>query len=195
MGTIINWLDFVRGLLRTGFNVILVVSFAGALIAWLVRAKHVSPFGGLARFARSVLDPLIEPVEARIIRAGGSAQSAPWWALVFVFLAGVVLLFTLGFVRDILVGMYYASSRGPGGLVRLAVGWTFGILQLALLVRVVISWIGGSYSTIGRVATALTEWFLAPLRAVLPPFGNLDLSPLIAWFLLGLIQGMVMRVL
>ncbi|MDH5235803.1 MAG: hypothetical protein OEW77_12680, partial [Gemmatimonadota bacterium] len=87
MGMIINWLDFVRGLLRTGFNGILVVSFLGALTAWLVRAKHVSPFGGVGRFARSVLDPLIAPVEARIIRAGGSARSAPWWALVFVFLA------------------------------------------------------------------------------------------------------------
>lgn len=195
MGTLIGWLDVLRAALRAGFNVILVLSFIGALIAWLVRAKKVSPFGALGRFSRSALDPLIAPVESRIIRAGGGTQSAPWWAFVFVFLAGVVVLFTLGFVRDILVGMYYASSRGPGGLVRLAVGWTFGILQLAILVRVVTSWIGGSFSAVGRFATALTEWFLAPLRAVLPPFGNLDLSPIVAWFLLGFIQGMVMKVL
>jgi YggT family protein len=101
----------------------------------------------------------------------------------------------LGFLRDALVGLYYATSRGPGGILRLAVVWTFGVLQLALLVRVVTSWIGGAYTRVGRIAASLTEWMLGPLRAVLPPLGGLDLSPLVAWFLLSLVQGMVVRVL
>lgn len=195
MGAIIGLLATLIGALRTGFSVLVALAAAAALVAWLVRARKVSPFGGLARFSRSTLDPLIAPVERRIVRAGGSAESAPWWTLVFVLIAGVTVLYMLSFLRELLVGMYYASSRGPGGLVRLAISWTFGLLQLALLVRVVTSWIGGAFSAIGRLATVLTEWLLRPLRAVLPSFGSLDLSPLVAWFLLGIIQSMVMRVL
>jgi YggT family protein len=36
----------------------------------------------------------------------------------------------------------------------------------------------------------LTEPILRPLRALLPPLGGVvDLSPLIAWFALGLLQS------
>ena len=195
MGAVIGMLDMLIAALRTGFTVIVALAAVAAFVAWLVRARKVSPFGGLARFARSALDPLIAPVERRLARAGGTAESAPWWALVFVLLAGVTVLFVLGFVRDLLVGAFYASSQGPRGILRLMIAWTFGVLQLAIIVRVITSWVGGHHSAIGRLATRLTEWFLRPLRQILPAFGGLDLSPLVAWFALSLIQGLVMRVL
>ena len=41
---------------------------------------------------------------------------------------------------------------------------------------------------------AATEWMLAPLRRVIPAFGPLDLTPLVAWFGLGLLaQWLVPR--
>jgi len=195
MGAVIGMLDLLIAALRTGFTVLVVLAAVAAVVAWLVRARKVSPFGGLARFTRSTLDPLIAPVERRLARAGGTAESAPWWALVFVLLAGVTVLFVLGFVRDLLVGAFYASSQGPRGILRLVIAWSFGVLQLALIVRVVTSWVGGHYSAVGRLATGLTEWFLRPLRQVLPAFGGLDLSPLVAWFAISLLQGAVMKVM
>ncbi len=195
MATIIGLLDMVTSALRTGFNYVLLLSLVAATVAWLVRSRRVNAFGGLARFSRSVLDPLIEPIEQRVVRAGGTSASAPWWALVFVLLAGVVVLFVLRFVRDILWGLYAATTRGAGGIVPLLVGWAFGILQLAIIVRVITSWVGGSHTAVGRFAHLLTEWFLRPLRSVIPAFGGIDLSPLIAWFALSLLQGMVFKAL
>ena len=195
MGAMIGLLDMTIAALRTGFNVVLVVSLLAATLAWLVRTRKVSPFSALARFSRSVLDPLIEPIENRIVREGGAPASAPWWALVFVLLAGVAVLFALGFVRNTLAGILRAFNSGAGGVVGLAISATFGVLQLALLARIVMSWVGGSYSAAGRLAFALTEWFLRPLRQVIPAFSGVDITPLVAWFGLSLLEGMISRVL
>jgi len=72
---------------------------------------------------------------------------------------------------------YGHSARG---LYHLVVEWTASILQLALIVRVVASWLGLSYSRWIRWSVTLTEWFLRPLRRVLPPFGMIDVSPIVA---------------
>ena len=77
-------------------------------------------------------------------------------------------------------------------ILRLAIAWSFTALQLALLVRVITSWIGGTFTWFGRLARGMTEWFLTPLRNVLPPMGGFDLSPLVAWFLISIVQRIVM---
>ncbi|HEX2718113.1 MAG TPA: hypothetical protein VHM67_10565, partial [Gemmatimonadaceae bacterium] len=63
-----------------------------ALVDWLVRTRRINPFNPVARFFRRAVDPLIAPVERRVVRAGGMPHAAPWWALVFVVVAGIVLL-------------------------------------------------------------------------------------------------------
>src|SRR2546426_7892284 len=43
-----------------------------ALASWLVRTRRISPFGALGRTLRAASDPLIRPIEARLVRAGGN---------------------------------------------------------------------------------------------------------------------------
>ncbi len=195
MSELIHWIDLGIAALRSIFAALLVVGAGLALLDWLVRTRRLNAFGAVARLTRAVVDPLVAPVERRLVRAGGSPVSAPWWALLFLVVLGAVLVGLLGFVREQLASVHYATSRGGRGVLRLLVGWTFAVLQIALIVRVVTSWVGGTYSRIGRLATRLTEWFLAPLRRVLPSFGAVDLSPLVAWFALLLLQAAVLRAL
>ena len=198
MRPLIDLLDTLIGGLRTGFTVVLAVAALVAGLAWAVRTKRVSPFSAVGRFVRTKLDPLLAPLERRVVRSGSTSASVPWWALLCLFVVSVGALLVLGFVREGLVGIYFATtrgSRGARGLLGLAISSTFGALQLALLVRVIASWVGGAQSSVARLATRLTEWFLAPLRRLLPSFGSVDLSPLIAWFLLSLLQGAVLSAL
>lgn len=37
----------------------------------------------------------------------------------------------------------------------------------------------------------LTEWMLAPLRKVIPNFGPIDVTSLVAFLLLSLLQGLL----
>ena len=59
------------------------------------------------------------------------------------------------------------------------------LLMIAIIIRVIGSWVGaGQYNRWMRPFYLLTEWFLGPLRRVLPAFGPIDLSPIIAWLLI-----------
>ena len=54
---------------------------------------------------------------------------------------------------------------------------------LVLIVRAIFSWFPGMlYTQAGRYILLATEWYLAPIRRIIPPLGGLDLS-----FLVGII--------
>jgi YggT family protein len=194
VSSVIAVLDVVLQVLRSGlFGVAAVLAVVFA-IDWAVRTRRISPFSGVARFFRTSVDPLLAPVERQIVRAGGLPSSAPWWALALVVIGGIVLITLLEFIRSQLAMAFMAVDSGPRGLYRLFVSWTIGILQVALFVRVVSSWVQISpYSKWIRWAVALTEWFLAPLRQILPTFGPIDISPMAAYFLLSLLGSFLMR--
>ncbi len=187
-------IDAVLGVLRVVVFVVAAVALVVFTIDWLVRTRRISPFGAVARFFRRVVDPLIVPVERRVIRAGGLPASAPWWALVAVVLGGLVLLALLEFIRGQLAFAVAAGDAGARGLLAVIITWTFGVLQLALIVRVISSWVRISeYSRWVRWTIPLTEWLLRPLRNLIPPLGGMiDLSPLVAFLLLAIVRSVVL---
>jgi YggT family protein len=82
------------------------------------------------------------------------------------------------------------------GILLLAVRWIFGFLQFALLVRVVSSWLprlGASRWT--RWSYGATEWMLRPLRNLIPSFSVIDITPIVAYFALQLVQYLVESIL
>jgi YggT family protein len=160
-----------------------------ALIDWLVRTRRLSPFNPIARFFRRVVDPAIAPVERRVVRAGGMPHAAPWWALVAVVVGGIILMVALRFVYGQIAVATAMANAGPRGILVLFVHWTFAILQIAIFARVVSSWLRVSpYAWWVRWSTALTEPILRPLRSVIPPLGMIDITPIIAYFLLVLLE-------
>jgi YggT family protein len=171
---------------------------AAALASWAVRTRRLQPFAPLARFVRDRVDPkLFAPMERRLVRAGGTPAAAPWWTLALVVVGGLVFLSALEFVHDQLYLLFVGSRAGGArGLLQVLVRWTFSFLQLAIFARVIASWVGGSpYSKWWRWAFVVSEPILRPLRQVLPTLGPIDISPLVAYFGLGLLQGVVLRAL
>jgi YggT family protein len=156
-----------------------------ALVDWLVRTRRVSPFSGVARFFRRSIDPLMVPVERTVIRAGGQPASAPWWTLVVVVVGGLLLIYLLEFLGGLLQSLA-AGVSAPRTLPVLFLSWAFKLLEFALLVRVVVSWLPISrYSKWVRWSFTLTEWFLAPLRRIIPPLGMVDITPFVAYLALA----------
>ena len=192
LGFIVGVLDLLLGVLQPAVFMAGALTAVAAAASYSVRTRKISPFSPVARFTRDKVDPwLIAPMERRIVRAGGTPYAAPWWALAVVIVGGLVLLSAVGFLRDQLMMLAYMSGSAAS-LAALLVRWTCSILRLALFARVISSWVGGSpYSKWWRWSYVLTEWFLAPLRQVIPTIGMIDITVLIAYFGLGILESVI----
>lgn len=167
-----------------------------ALGSWLVRTRKISPFSALGRGLRSSTDSVLRPLERRIVRMGGNPANAGGWLIVITAIAGIVLVSLLGWLMSTFEHAQAAAFSGPRATISLIVDLAYRIVIFALLVRVIASWFGlGRYSRWIRPAYILTDWIVEPIRRIVPPLGAMDVSPLVAWFALWLIQTMIQSVL
>jgi YggT family protein len=185
--------DQLIGAVRFILVVIAGIFAVFCILDWLVRTRRVNLFGSVARFCRSKIDPIIAPIERRVVRAGGNPVNAPLWALAAVVIGGILLVSVLDFIRAELLGLAFAVQSGPGGIFKLLVAWTFDFIRIAILVRVVSSWLPVSPSSGWiRWAYTVSEPILRPLRQIIPAMGPIDITPIIAYFLIGLLQSAVL---
>jgi YggT family protein len=167
-----------------------------SIAAWVVRTRRLSPFSALSRGLRSLSDPILRPVEARVVRAGGTPAQAGWWLVIGVAVLGVVLLSLLDWAASIILQVGDAAGGGPRALLRLGVVVAYNVFFIALLVRVIGSWLGAfQFSRWMRPAYLLTDWLVEPLRRILPPMGMFDLSPLAALFVLWAIERLLLSLI
>lgn len=162
-----------------------------ALVDWAVRTRKLNPFGPIARFFRRFVDPLMLPIERRIVRAGGQPAAAPWWTLVTIVVGGLLLIWVLEFLGNLLVSLLL-GVQSPQGMALLLLSWAFALFRLALYVRIISSWVKISpWSRWIRWSYVLTEWLLRPLRQVVPTMGPLDVTPIVALLLLWALQSVL----
>jgi YggT family protein len=161
------------------------------LIDWAIRARHIGPFSWIARFFRRRVDPLLKPVETMIVRRGGMPQHAPFYAFMAVIVGGIGVLYLLRFVMRLVLQVQVAAAS-PDRFGWMLLGWALNFLTFALIVRVISTWLPVSpYSKWIRWSYVSTEWFMAPLRRVIPPFGQIDFTPLVAYFLIRIVGGIL----
>lgn len=194
MATLVSVFQIAILVVQRVFLAAAVVLGIVCLLDWMVRTRRINPFSGIARFMRRTVDPLLAPVERRVLRSGGTPASAPLWALLAVVVAGILLLSLLQFVGGQIIGLAYAIRGGPRATLVFLVAAAFALLQLAIMVRVIASWIPSlsPYSPWVRWAYVLTEPLLAPLRRLIPPIGgSIDITPIVAYFLVRIVGGFV----
>lgn len=189
----IDNLEFVARVLVV---VALVYAVTVAATAWAVRSRRLNAFGLWPRLVRKASDPVLRPLERRVVRFGGNPQDASLW-LIGIVVAGGLLLVSL--VQWLIGVAYTVGALGPAGpraWLRFGVNALFSLMMLALLIRVIASWLAVSpYSAVMRPIMVITNWLIEPIRRLLPPTGMVDFSPMVAWLLLWLARGVVMGML
>lgn len=196
MTQIVVGLDLLLEILRVVFLALAMVAACVAAINWLVRTRRVNQFGQIARLSRRWIDPLMEPVARRVVRSGGLPSSAPFWSLAVVVVSGIVALTLVTVLRNQLAASAILVAQGYRGWVHLAISLVFQFLRIALLVRVISSWFGRSdYSRWFRWSYVVTEPIVAPLQRIIPRLGAFDISPIIAFFGLGLLESLFISIL
>jgi len=184
-------LTIVRDAVFGAFCVAAGVATAG----WLVRTRRVPPFSPLGRLLLRASDPVLTPVETRVVRFGGTPTQAGWWLVIGTAVGGLLLIGVTRGVLDVVSELGYAAQGGPLPILRLVVNGAYDVLFIALVVRVIGSWFGAfRYARWMRPAYVLTDWLVEPIRRVLPPAGTLDWSPLVAWLVLYALKAFLLSV-
>jgi YggT family protein len=178
--------------------VLLALAFAAtiALTHWAVRSRRINPFGAWPRLVRRVSDPILLPLERRVISAGGNPQNAPLWLLGLVIGGGLLLLSLTQWLIGTAAGLVLLAQGGVRVWMQVLLSAVFTILMTAILIRVIASWLGiGPYRKWMRPVYALTNWLIDPIRRILPPVGIFDFSPMVAWLVLYVVRGFVLGLL
>ena len=163
-----------------------------AAVDWAVRTRRINPFSSVARFLRSNVDPRLAGVERQVLRSGGHQSATPLWALVAYVVVAALFLAVIDMFMGLLGQALAATTMGASGILVLLIHWIFAFLRFALLVRVLGSWFPrAAASPWLRWSHGATEWMLRPLRSVIPSIGMIDITPIIAYFALSILEGLL----
>ena len=150
-------------------------------ILQLVRANFYNP---LCQFTVKATQPLLKPLRRVIPSLFGLDMSS----LVLAILVQMVIF-------AIVLTLSYMSFNILGLLAWAIIGVTALFLKVfffALIISVILSWVApGSNSPGAELVNQITEPALAPFRRMLPSMGGLDISPILAFMVIQLIQSFV----
>ncbi|AJO81212.1 MULTISPECIES: YggT family protein [Pseudomonas] len=150
----------------------------------LVRANFYNP---LCQFVVRATQPLLKPMRRIIPSLFGLDMSSLVLAiLVQLLLMALTLLLT------------YGTTGNP---VQLLIWSIIGVTALflkifffALIISVILSWVApGSHNPGAELVNQICEPALAPFRRILPSMGGLDISPILAFMVLKLIDMLVIN--
>ncbi|WDG56537.1 YggT family protein [Pseudomonas chlororaphis] len=150
----------------------------------LVRADFYNP---LCQFAVRATQPLLKPMRRVIPNLFGLDMSSLILAiLVQLLLMALTLLLTYGTTGNPLQLLIW-SIIGVTALF-------MKIFFFALIISVILSWVApGSHNPGAELVNQICEPALAPFRRILPSMGGLDISPILAFMVLKLIDMLVIN--
>ncbi|WP_260957450.1 YggT family protein [Pseudomonas citri] len=150
----------------------------------LVRANFYNP---LCQFVVKATQPLLKPLRRIIPSLFGLDMSSLLLAiLVQMALMALTLLLTYGTTGNPLQLLIW-SVIGVTALF-------MKIFFFALIISVILSWVApGSHNPGAELVNQICEPALAPFRRLLPNLGGLDISPILAFMVLKLIDMLVIN--
>ncbi len=162
-------------LLRFAFDALLMILIMRVWLQW-VKADFYNP---LSQFIVKASNPLVVPFRRIIPGFGGIDFST----IVVAYFVATLKFFTLALLAGESLGLL-AFYIGLLVLIKQA-GF---LLFVIMIIMAVMSWVVQGYNATLMVFSQLTEPFLNPIRRIIPSIGGLDLSMIIAFLLMNVIN-------
>ncbi len=152
------------------------------LLRFLLQATRADFYNPLSQFVVRITNPLLQPMRKVIPGFNGIDVSSLILALVVEALGTALLMWLAGY--------------RPPGIGPLLVWGSLGLLALllnfyffALLAVIILSWVApGVNNPVQLLLYQLTEPVMAPFRRLLPPLGGLDLSPILVFMVINVLN-------
>jgi YggT family protein len=179
-----------------GVTALIVAAILLILLRSLFNYLDVNPFTWSAINLRRATDPVILPVRRALISFRLEPKVAPFIAILLILIAGYFVVQLAGSVLNTIAGVLFALTSGRIGIPVAILGYLlFGLLglyTLLIFVRIIFSWgMMGYGNRWMRFLVRITEPLLAPLRRMVPMVGMFDVSPIVAFLVLWLLQAAV----
>ena len=167
------------------------------LIRLIANYANPNPFGWPAITIRRLTDPLIGPVRRALLGFHVDPKYAPLVTILITIVLGWLSLQLLSSIANTLMGIVLAiGQRAVVAIIGYVLLGLLGFYSLLIFMRVIFSWVTVSYSNrFMRFLVNTTEPLLGPLRRSLPLLGGFDISPIIAYFVVWMLQGAVIKTL
>ena len=172
-------------------SVILVI-IALMLARLILNKADLNPFSRPVILIRRWTDPLVNPVRRPIVQMGFSPNVAPLVVILIAILLGYFASQFVGAVLFTAAGLVRSTTaRSPISFVGYIIFGVLAVYSLLIFARIIVSWGAGSQNRLLHFLIRVTEPVLGPFRRVIPPLGMIDISPIIVFFLLDLLQRAV----
>lgn len=153
-------------------------------ILQLVRANFYNP---LCQFIVRATQPLLQPMRRLIPSIGGLDTASLVLAIIVQLVLMALTLMLLGYGVENPVQLLIWSIIGITALF-------IKVFFFALIISVILSWVApGTHNPAAELINQICEPLLTPIRRFMPNLGGLDLSPIVAFLLLNLIDMLVVR--
>jgi YggT family protein len=180
---------FITWALITAIAVIIVL----IILRLIANQADLNPFGWSSITIRRLTDPVIGPVRRTLARMTVDPKYAPLVAILAAILLGWFVLQLVSGIANTLAGiMVSAGAHSVIATMGYLLYGLLGLYSLAIFVRIILSWGTVGYSNrLMRFLINVTEPLLGPLRRMVPPVGVFDISPIVAFIVIWLLQAAV----
>lgn len=170
--------DIISFLLQTLLSMYLFAMVLRFLLQ-VVRADFYNP---ISQFLAKITNPVVLPLRRVIPGIGGVDLSSLLLAILLQMLLLAVLLY---FKQNVIAGIGVLFIGGLFGVAALVLQIYF----FAIIAMIILSWVapGNPHPAI-RLIHQLTEPVMAPFRTLLPSIGGLDLSPILVFIAIQVIE-------
>jgi YggT family protein len=179
------------------FGVVAVI-LAGILLILLralFRRIDVNPFTWHAITVKRLTDPVVLPVRAMLVSMRVDPIVAPVIVIVVFLLIGFFVIQVVNGFLNTVTGILTAASSGRPNAAVAILGYVLyalaGLYELMIFARIIMAWFVVSYGKRMRFLIRTTEPLLAPLRRMVPLVGMFDISPIIAFVILWVLQAAI----
>ncbi|MCD5992353.1 YggT family protein [Pseudomonas sp. CDFA 602] len=150
----------------------------------LVRANFYNP---LSQFIVRATQPLLKPLRRIIPSVFGLDMSSLVLAIIVqMVLIALTLLLVFGTTGDPLHLLLWSIISVTALFLK--------IFFFALIISVILSWVApGSHNPGAELVNQICEPALAPFRKIVPSLGGLDISPILAFLVLKLLDMLVIN--
>ncbi|SPJ35317.1 YggT family protein [Kushneria phyllosphaerae] len=158
------------------------------MLRFLLHASHADYYNPISQAIVKATSPLVAPLQ-RILRPAGPIDIATLVVALLFKMAGIALICMVIF------------GFPPIGLLAVAAlaGVVNAILKIyffAMIIMIILSWVAPQSGHPGALLVfQITEPVMAPVRRVIPAIGMIDLSPIVVFLLINVLDSFLVGAL